>query len=369
MIEAIRVSVEQRPRSEGKRRLTRARPLALVACFALTFTTTVFARGHGAKGASTKTPPASAVEASDDASDPKQAARQMARQALALMHESRWADAEALLSKAYGIVPAPTVAVLDGRALEQVGKPVEALAMYEKAKTPPPGEAPEAFREAADDAASRIEHLRPKVPSISLVFEGRAADSPGLAVSLDGEPLDRSKWNDPILVDPGEHAIVATIADGVTVEDHEVLAPSDAKRAVLHFPSELPKPAPVTPVPPPARPESKATGNGASSWGWGALAVGTVGLGTGIVSGAIMLDAKSSLDGQCASGCPESASSDLSRFRTARVVSAIGYGVAIVGIGTGGVLLLFVHPSRRDEARAPLGLSVSPGRLDVTGRF
>jgi hypothetical protein len=51
------------------------------------------------------------------------------------------------------------------------------------------------------------------------------------------------------------------------------------------------------------------------------------------------------------------------------VVSAIGYGVAIVGIGTGGVLLLFVHPSRRDEARAPLGLSVSPGRLDVTGRF
>lgn len=334
-------------------------------------TTTVFARGHGAKGASTKTPPASAVESSDDASDPKQAARQMARQALALMHESHWAEAEALLSKAYGIVPAPTVAVLDGRALEQIGKPVEALAMYEKAKTPPPGEAPEAFREAADDAASRIEHLRPKVPTITLDFEGRSADSPGLAVSLDGEALDRSKWNGPILVDPGEHAIVATIDGGVTVEDHEVLAPSDAKRAVLHFPSEPPpKPAPVvTPLPPPVRPESRATGNGASFWGWGALGVGTVGLGTGIVSGAIMLDAKSSLDRQCANGCPASASSELSRFRTARVVSTIGYGVAVVGIGTGGVLLLFVHPSRRDDARAPLGLSVGVGRLDVTGRF
>ncbi len=363
------MSVEQRPRSERKRRLARAAPVALVACLLSTSATSAFARGHGAKGASTKTAPASAVESSDDASDPKQAARQMARQALALMHESRWVEAEALLSKAYGLVPAPTVAVLDGRALEQIGKPVEALAMYERAKTPPPGEAPEAFREAEDDAASRIERLRPKVPSIALVFEGRSVDSPGLTVSLDGEPLDRSEWTDPILVDPGEHAIVASIAGGVTVEDHEVLGPSDAKRAVLHFPGE-PPPAPAPAVaPPPVHSEPRATGNGASIWGWGALGVGAVGLGTGIVSGAIMLDAKSSLDRQCAGGCPESASSELSRFRTARVVSAIGYGVAIVGIGTGGVLLLFVHPSRRDEARAPLGLSVGPGRLDVTGRF
>ena len=46
----------------------------------------------------------------DSSEDTRGAARQMAREAIALMHDGRWAEAEALLGRASKLVPAPKAA-------------------------------------------------------------------------------------------------------------------------------------------------------------------------------------------------------------------------------------------------------------------
>ncbi len=87
----------------------------------------------------------------------------------------------------------------------------------------------------------------------------------------------------------------------------------------------------------------------------------------GMVSGIVMLDKKSELDDQCRPLCPRSARSELTAFRAARTVSAIGYGIGFLGLGIGAGLLLTAP--KRVEAGPAVSAVVGLGTLALDGRF
>lgn len=336
-------------RALGERRWAAGLALVLVSCLAAP-----------ALGKPAKKKPAPAPEARVD--ETKDAARTMAREALQLMHQGRWAEAQSLLARAYRLVPAPTIALLEGKSFEQMGKLVEARERYIAAQQIPPGEPSGVFADAAREAAQRLPLLEKRIPLLSIHLEQEAGDARNPSVLLDGIPLSREQWAVPRQVNPGEHVVSASLEGGVAVEDHVLVRESETKDVQLRL--FRPVPVPLVSTRPPPEPERSPL----RTVGFVSLGVGAAGLATGVVAGLMMLDAKKDLDAACAGGCPPSAESDLSRFRTTRVVSAVGYGIGIVGLGAGAGLLLF-GSSKEAEPTGTVRIGMGLGSAYVRGSF
>jgi len=336
-----------------------------------------------AQGAPASKPPAKRFPAPAANAEPKaepdkssgdstrSAARQMAREAIALMHDNRWSEAEALLGKAYQLVPAPTVAVLHGRALEELGKLTEAAQSYEAAVAAGGEGAPPAFRKAAEDGARRLAEVRERIPKISIVLEGEHLDESRLVLLVDTRPLAHDDWSKPQLVNPGEHVVAASVDGQVAVEDQVMLKEGESKQVVLRLHGAA-KPAAPAPAPAPAEThqtvEPVVQSSSAKPWGFVVLGLGVAGMATGITAGVVMLDSKSTLDSQCSPLCAPGSEDEISRFRTARVVSAVGYGVGIVGLGVGAAILL-LSPSPRAERAARVQVYGGLETVGVEGKF
>jgi hypothetical protein len=315
-------------------------------------------------------PAASATPAATDGPTPaevdtKEVARRAAREGLELMHQERWAEAQALLARAYKLVAAPTIAVLEGRSLEQLGRLVEASRCYEAAAAGAAPDAPPAFRDAAADAKARLEALVPKIPKLSVVLD-RAGGEGEPVVLLDGRVMDPREWSAPFPVDPGEHAVGVRVGTEVLVEDHVLVKTGESKQVVLRLGGARASGPEAAPA---ASAEGEPRRSPARTWGWVSLGIGSAGMATGVVAGVVMLNAKSSLDAVCTPVCPESASEDLSRFRGARTVSTVGYGVGLVGLGVGAALLLFAPSTRERPVQTALAPWVSPAGVGVEHRF
>lgn len=318
-------------------------------------------------GSKRTTPKSTATPAQDPvAGDAKDTARKMAREALDLMHQSRWAEAQPLLARAYALVPAPTIALLEGKALEQMGKLLEARDRYDAARHISPDETSEAFVEAAKEAAQRLEFLDRRIPKVAIVLEQDEKDARVPVVSLDGASLTKDEWSVPRSVNPGEHVVAASLGGDIAVEDHVLVKETETKQVYLR----LRRPVPIRRWTPPlvaARPPPPS--NPTRTWGFVALGAGAAGLVTGVTAGLVMLNAKSTLDHACSPGCPPDVEGDLSRFRTARLVSTIGYGVGAVGLAVGGSLLLFGPSPSAPEPVGTVRIGLGPGTAYVRGSF
>jgi hypothetical protein len=291
------------------------------------------------------------------------------------MREERWAEAQAMLAKAYRMVPAPTIALLEGRALERMGRLVDAAARYEAAMRAEVGsDSPKAFRNAMKEALAELERLDPRIPRLRIVVTGAAPQS-DVIVQLDQRAVAPASLVNPMRVDPGEHVVTASAEGFTAVEQRVQLAEGESKEVVLSF---APAPAGESPAsaPPVTQPAeqtpvaSTPVDSGPSpALGWTALGIGVAGLTVGVVAGVLMLDAKSTLDEECRATCPQSAESDLSRFRTMRTVSAVGYVTGAVGVAAGAALLLIAGSSSTDTASTHVRPFVGVRSAGVEGAF
>jgi hypothetical protein len=100
------------------------------------------------------------------------------------------------------------------------------------------------------------------------------------------------------------------------------------------------------------------------------VGLGAAGTTFGIVTGAMMLDAKGNLDAQCNPECPPSASDELSRFRTTRTLSSVGYVAGVSALALGAVLVLTGSNDEQtpDTERKAAGSRASVG-LYAAGTF
>jgi hypothetical protein len=275
----------------------------------------------------------------------RNAARELARQGLELMNQSKFAEAEDLFRRAYELVPAPTVAVLRGRALDKLDKLVEAAESYEAARRAArdPG-APDAFRDAGREAEHLLDQLKPQIPQLTVVVSGAPASLEGLAVKLDDRVVPAPLVGVKQPVNPGQHFVTVAVDD--TVHDTRWVRLARAQQVRVLMRVEISKQAKTPPKEPV---EPRSTGQrGRATLGWMSVGVGTAGFLTGLGAGLVMLNHKSELDEQCRPECPEELGSDLKAFRRARTISAMGYGVGFLGVGLGTGFLL----SSRNAPRA-----------------
>ena len=192
--------------------------------------------------------------------------------------------------RAYDIVGAPTLALMEARSLVELGSLVEAQEAYGRAALLPSDPGNAAYRKAQADAAKELAALRPRVPSLRVnVARGESEAE----VRVDGMPRPGYA---SISLNPGTH-LVSVLRAG-TPESWRSVTLLEGERRTLAFDA------------PAARRSSRS-----DVLMWTAFGLGGVGIATGIVTGVLALDRKATLDQACTGvSCPPAAESDLQRL-------------------------------------------------------
>jgi hypothetical protein len=303
------------------------------------------------------------ANAAEPSAGDRETARSLGVQGVQALEARDYINAERACGGAYALVRAPTVGTCWGRALEGLGRLLEARdAFVEVTHIPARPDEPAVFTSARDAARAEAEGLAKRVPTVTVVISGAPETTP-LRVAIDGASIRSETARLPRKVNPGAHTVSVwapgfeaataqlTIADGEEQRVEVVLRPSNA------------------------RPELVAQRSGTGTASPPVLAivaggVGVVGLVVGVSAGVAGSSKHSSLSSECdtANGtCPPSAESTLDAFHSLRTVSTVGYVVGALGLATG-MVLFFALPASK-EAPASTGLYVGPASCGLAGAF
>ena len=291
-----------------------------------------------------------AKHADDSVRTEKDVARDIARRGAEYFDDRDWERAREHFHRAYQIVHAPTLALMEARSLVRLGRLAEATEAYSRATTATFDESNEPYRKASIEAREELTSLAPKVPSIQiLVPEGR----PMPAVEVDGTPVFGTT---PIRVNPGTH-VVTVVRPGMQETWQTVTLAEGERRSIALAQPESERP--------PVADGSKSL----TPLMWTAFGVGAAGLATGVVAGAIALDRKDKLDSACNGGtCPPGYEEDISDYHRWRTASWAGYLVGVGGLASGTIILATRRPSR-DSTRLRATVSGGGPSLFLEGAF
>ena len=200
-----------------------------------------------------------------------------------------------------------------------------------------------------------------------------AKDAPaGTTVKRDGTELGAPSLGTPLPVDPGEHVITARADNGATAERTVAIKDGETREVTLQLTAPA-QPEDVTPAPVAAPVEQGADepqqdkasdGSGQRTTGLVLMGVGAAGVVVGTVTGLMVLGKKGTIEDNCGIGGDETACSadgvsEADSAKTLALVSTIGFGVGIAGLGAGATLF-FTAPKPSTARRG------SPGGASVT---
>lgn len=216
------------------------------------------------------------------------------------------------------------------------------------------------------DAQAQRAALAREAPELRLVLPPDAP--PGTTVERDGAAVPPEMLGKPILVDPGEHVVKAQAPGSSAVELRVRIGKGEKKTLTLEVkgapaPAVQPAPAPAlaptpqAPAPGPAQgaptPDEGPSGRRVAAYVAGGI--GLAGIIAGGVTGGLAIERKGVVDANCEdTRCnPEGkdAADTLKRFG---LVSTIGFGVGLAGLGAATVLLL-TEPSPAAGAQGAPG--------------
>lgn len=156
-------------------------------------------------------------------------ARTLFEQAVRMSREERWAEALDLFRRSGALVPRPSTLFNVAIALDRLGRPRESIAAIDEYL---------AISDPTGDEADRHEAMRLRVEAEARVAHLTVSvGAPGATIELDGTPIEADT---EVLVDPGDHVLVAsasgrrsarvalTLAPGARVERRIELVPEAA---------------------------------------------------------------------------------------------------------------------------------------------
>ena len=148
-----------------------------------------------------------ALAAEPSAAD-KETSRGLYREGMRLLDTRDYAGAERACKGAHALVQAPTSASCWARALESLGRLIEARdAFLEAARYPAAAGEPPVFTSAREAAREEADALAARIPTIVLAVSGPPATSP-LAATVDGASIAADTVRLPRRIDPGPHVVV-----------------------------------------------------------------------------------------------------------------------------------------------------------------
>jgi hypothetical protein len=196
----------------------------------------------------------------------------------------------------------------------------------------------------ADIAQQHIAALEPTLSRLTLQVPP-ASDLPDLEVRRDGTAVRRAAWGTAMPIDPGDHVIEA-FALGKLPWKQTVTVGGNAETKTLSVP-------PLDNAPVVQKPAAPAGGSGQmpttfvevrkpiGAATWVAYGIGAAGIGVGTYFGIRALSEQSTADANCpqdlCNSQGASANADAIKFAN---ISTVGFGVGVLGVGLGTVLLL-----------------------------
>lgn len=292
------------------------------------------------------------VPAEEATYEQKLEAAKLADEGLVLYQKGDFAGAVVKFEAAESKVRAPTIMLQHGRALERLGRWVEAVAKYRAvAEAVIKPTTPWQQRNAKVEGANELDRLGPRLPKIRLLVTPAGAAP---ALKVDGRDFEIPLTGD-FPLDPGEHVVEARRPDGSEAR-RSITAQAD-KTSTVELALALPR-APAPAEEPGMHPIALA--------GW--IGVGVSGLcllvaaGTGIPAVAL----KGDLTDSCPDGrCAPAQHGDVSTYDALRWTSGITLvsGAVIAG-GAVAAIMLAPKPGKTESAVPTVSVGPAHARLE-----
>jgi hypothetical protein len=204
-------------------------------------------------------------------------------------------------------------------------------------------------------ALERAQALEPRLATLAVSVPAEVGRIAGLAVTYDGEVVERAAWSTPFPVDPGKHVIQATAPARLPWRAEIVIGGGPEKRAVeVAAPEETPRRPPAvqvlgaeSPAPPP-----RSSGSRVAAFALGGAGLAALGVGGALGIVAIQKNRESQSSGCRGDACtnPEARAARADAGRAAdRATVALVAGGALL---SGGALLYWLQASAPAPQRA-----------------
>ena len=313
------------------------------------------------------------------------AARVLGTDGTRLADSGNCLDAITKLEAAEKLYHAPTTLDRLGECQISVGRLVAGTENLNRlVREPLAANAPPAFVAAKKRGQQALSTALPRIGNLRIHVDGAPADQ--VAVTVDGAAVSTALLDADRPTNPGTHEVAATAAGYTTATMSVSVREGGESTVSLKIDRELSAPATATaiapagqaagPLPLAGPPPSSGSGDHRAA-AYVAFGVGGVGLAVGTLFGVLALSTKSTLDGECANKtCPAASQSDIDSLKSKSTISTVGFGVGLVGLATGAILLVVSHPSEsraaastRTAPRPRVSPWVSVGAAGVGGTF
>jgi hypothetical protein len=293
------------------------------------------------------------------------AAQALFDEAIGLMKQARYGDACPKLARSQEMDPGMGTQYRLAECYELLGRVATAWSLYR--------EVADAARAAhrSDREAQALRHaeaLAARVPRVTVAVPGAVADTPGLEVRRDGEPVDRAQWGRDLPTDPGPHLYSAR-APGRAAWERQVTV-AEAGRVSVAVPALVV----VAPLPEAPAPAEVPAGPGFPRQRVVALAVGglgVLGLAVGAAYGVMAKSKWSETLTHCQGGaldkCDPTGISLGSAASTDATASTVGIVVGGAAVAAAAVLF-FTVPRASQTARSLVIVPAGPG-IAAVGTF
>jgi hypothetical protein len=293
-------------------------------------------------------------------------ARSLALEGHAALQKKDYQTAADRFGRADALVHAPTLVVDWARALQGLGRFVEAHEKYEQVlREGVTSSSPKSWTRALEDAKKELDALKPRLGWVIVVLK----EPPEATVTIDDVVVPAAALGVKRAADPGFPEVKATAPGYEPFKQTVTVGPGEERTlevTMIRAPEVAAAPAPPSDEVYRGRPSQ--TRRIAS---YVVLGVGGAGLLAGGVTGAMMLKKRSDLRSECVDNtCRSSSSKKISTYHTYGTISAATLAVGVAGLGTGVVLLLTEpKPEATGDAQLRWRPLLGPGLVGAEGTF
>ena len=265
----------------------------------------------------------------------------------------------------------PNARLYVGHCLQQLGKYVEAHKAFTAVVKQTTQRGDNKYEPTREAALAQLGLLEPRVAKIVVSL----VDVPsGLAVRLDGAPIEEKDLGSPIVVEPGAHKVEGTATEMAPVSRDVSVEAGESKTTILTFKKVDAPPPPTAPDPAPAKPEAAPSKPfPMRTVGFVAGGVGAAGLAVFTVAGLMAKGTFNRMSEVCgANGCSEPGQlSDIDKGRSQQTMANVGLVVGVVGLAAGATLVILSNRSHGSDPSASVAISptLGGGSISYTGKF
>ena len=293
-------------------------------------------------------------------------ARSLALEGHAALQKKDYQTAADRFGRADALVHAPTLVVDWARALQGLGRFVEAHEKYEQVlREGVTSASPKSWTRALEDAKKELDALKPRLGWVIVVLK----EPTEATVTIDDVVVPAAALGVKRAADPGFPEVKATAPGYEPFKQTVTVGPGEERTLEI---SMIKAPEVAAALPPPSddvyRGRPDQTRRIAS---YVVLGVGGASLLAGGITGAMALKKRSDLRSECVDGlCRSSSAKKISTYHTYGTISGATLAVGVAGLGAG-VVLLLTEPKQEASGDAQLRWRplIGPNVIGAEGTF